>query len=132
MIINKEISLIQNDIRYTAELAVETNIVQLNTTFGNFIKYGKFYFLVLKEIRLELEKIDTFILLNGSRIDVHPSGMSLTSTKAYANVMGKQSGLENLVNIFDDCLDLSLIATVREQEVYHSKWLVSLQKNKDD
>ena len=123
--------MIQNKDKYTAELIVDTNVIKLNSSFGNFIKHGPLYFFMLKEIRLELEKINAFILINGSRIDVYPSGMGLTSIRAYATVIGKQARLEDLVNIFDDCLDLSLIATVAEQEARHNEWVASLQKRSD-
>lgn len=128
MIVQKKVILMQNENKHVAELMVDTNVIRLNSEFGDFIQHGKFYYLMLKEIRKELEKFGVFILVNGSRIDVHPSGMSLTSIRAYSHIIGRQSKLEDLVNIFDDCLNLNLIATVDEQEAYRHNWRESFAK----
>ena len=52
-------------------------------------KGGSAPFLVLKEFRKEIEKESRFLICNGSRIDVHPSGMTSWSTMAYINRIGK-------------------------------------------
>jgi hypothetical protein len=81
---------------------------------------------VLKEIREELEKKEIFLLINGSRMDVHPSRMSLMGTKAYVQKFGKQAFSEDLVEIFDETDKEDLIGTVNDQTKYHEDWIMSL------
>ena len=111
---------------YKAELKVDINIIQLSSEVGNFIKRGECFFNILKEIRLELEKNNAFLLINGSRQDVYPSSMSSSGFMAYIQKIGKQTSLKDLINIFDDCSDLNCISTVEEQELFHHQWFESL------
>jgi hypothetical protein len=82
---------------------------------------------MLRDIRSELQKYNIFLLINGSRKDVYPSGMSLPGMMAYVQTMGKQnSSLNDLVNIFDETIQLDMISTVEEQDKYHNTWINSL------
>lgn len=85
-------------------------------------------FIALQKLRLTLEASGIFILVNGSRKDVYPSGMQMNmgTTSAYTLIMGQ--GARQIVDIFDDCLDRELISTVHLQEQFHEDWLNALLK----
>jgi hypothetical protein len=126
MNIQKQVNLIQKGNKSTGILKVDGNIISLESKLCSISKEGEFYFYILKEIRAMLQLEGIFILINGSRVDVYPSGMSLSSNKAYVNTMGKQTSLNDLVDIFDNFTDLNKVSTVEEQNEYHENWIKSL------
>lgn len=82
----------------------------------------------LKKLRKELEKADTYLLCNGSRIDIFPSGMSRSmggGRDANKVKIGKQN-TNVLYDIFD-YTDPENIVTVEEQEKYINEWIDSLR-----
>lgn len=89
-------------------------------------KKGEYPFIVLKEIRKQLESENIFLIVNGSRIDVYPSGLSLHGFNAYTHVMGRQTSLDQLVDILEETDQKHLIGTVGEQMEYHAKWIETL------
>lgn len=88
---------------------------------------GDYPFIVLKKIREEIENRNMMLVVNGSRIDVYPSGLSLAGDNAYVQTIGKPTALKDLVNIFDEPDEIELIGTVEEQSKYHDNWIKSLQ-----
>ncbi|MBN8865912.1 MAG: hypothetical protein J0H92_21235 [Sphingobacteriales bacterium] len=88
---------------------------------------GEYPFFILKEIRKVLEQENIFLMVNGSRIDVYPSGLSLPGFNAYIHVLGKPTSLDHLVDIFEKTDQASLIGTVEEQVEYHAKWVEALK-----
>lgn len=88
---------------------------------------GEFPFVILKELREELEQMGIFLIINGSRKDVYPSGMTLQGTMAYKQPFGTPTTLNDLVEIFTNTDKFELISTVQEQKNYHDAWLKSLQ-----
>ncbi len=127
MIINKHVILIQFNNRYSGELTIDKNSIHLESKLCSVTKGGDFDFYILKDIRKELQKYDAFVLINGSRKEVYPSGMTLSGHMAYVHTLGKQTSLTDLVNIFDDLMDMSKISTVEEQDEYHNQWVQSLR-----
>lgn len=121
---------VQNNLSYPSEIFYKDNrnLVEVAYKGRDFFlsKEDTFPFFALAKIRLELEKMDMFIMCNASRIDVYPSGMSAISLMAYELEMGLQA--KKLVNIFDPIEDRSLLATVEEQKQFRSNWLKSLSK----
>ena len=83
-------------------------------------------FMSLKHIREVMEKENILLIVNGSRKDVYPSGMSLVGDKAYVLTIGKPGLLKDLVNIFDEPNEIGLIGTVEEQLKYHNEWVKSI------
>ena len=128
MTTHRKIALNRGGIDYSAELVIDTSSIRLISEITTVQQEGRFYFHMLKEIRAELEKEGIVILVNGSRIDVYPSGMTLATEKAYIHTLGKQGSLNDLVNIFDEVTDTGKIASVEEQEVFHNKWIQSLSE----
>ena len=122
----RKVTLYQSNNHYDDILTVGSNVIQLESKLFSVVKEGSFYFHILKDIRAELQNEAVFILLNGCRKDVYPSGMSLSGYMAYILTMGKPTSLKNLVNIFDDFTELDKISTVEEQSNYHSQWIESL------
>ena len=122
----KTVKILNKNLIEGAELLISnTRIIFAYKNF-NIIKEGDMLFFILKEIRRELEKDDIFILINGCRKDVWPSGMSSVGTRAYKTTMNKSTTLNDLVDIFDDIDDFSLISTVDDQKGYHINWINSL------
>jgi len=89
-----------------------------------FIEVNDIYpFFALVKLREQLEKMKIFLLCKGSRIDVYPSGMSAIGFFAYQTEFGKHA--TQLVSIWEEELDVEVIATVKTQKQYHQKWLES-------
>ena len=88
---------------------------------------GDYPFMVLKKLRQELEEKGIILIINGSRKDVYPSGLSLVGDNAYVQTMGKATSLEDLVNIFEEADKTELLGTVDEQSKYHEDWIKSLK-----
>jgi hypothetical protein len=127
MKLDKVVILKKDEERYSGHLIVEDDSIVLDSGIYKISKQGGFYFFMLRDIRSELQKYNIFLLINGSRKDVYPSGMSLPGMMAYVQTMGKQnSSLNDLVNIFDETIQLDMISTVEEQDKYHNTWINSL------
>ena len=122
----RKVMLYKDGTSYPADLIIDTNSIRLISEVTSLQKEGNFYFHMLKAIRAELQKEGIVILVNGSRIDVYPSGMTLQTEKAYIHTLGKQGFLSDLVNIFDEVTDIGKIGSVEEQEEFHKKWIESL------
>jgi hypothetical protein len=85
-----------------------------------------YYFFALIDIRLKLEKFNQFLLCNGARIDVYPSGMSVIGTLAYELIPGKKA--ERLVEIFEPARERKKIASVVDQKAYREEWFKTVTK----
>lgn len=107
-------------------LTVDTNEIIFEFSNIKISKQGEYPFMILKDIRQELEKKNILILINGSRIDVYPSGMSLVGITAYIQRFGKQAFSDDLVDIFDETDEVELIGSVSDQIKYHRDWISSL------
>lgn len=101
------------------------NVYELELEYKNksITAINDFPFLALIKIREELEKQGIKILCNGSRVDVYPSGMALSSLKAYELKMGEPA--RKLLNIFEPTDNLEKIATINDQKAFWEKWLIS-------
>lgn len=111
---------------YVAVLNQNNNEISVIYNGKKISASGEFPFIALAQIRKELEEDNIFLMINGSRRDVYPSGMSLYGFNAYIQLMGKPASLDLLVNIFDETNRDDLIGTVEEQTEYHKNWLASL------
>jgi hypothetical protein len=80
-------------------------------------------FFALVNLRSLLEESETFILCNGSRKDVYPSGNTASGYLAYIMKMGKPA--KKLINIFESTNDIEKIVSVNEQKQYRDMWLKS-------
>jgi hypothetical protein len=127
MSIYKEVLLAKaNGETYKAELWGEINSIKLISNDYSITKTGDYPFYILKDIRADLQTNNIFLLVHGSRKDVYPSGMTLPSFMAYIHSIERPTSTNDLVNILDECTDLSLISTIEAQEIYHETWLQSL------
>jgi hypothetical protein len=88
---------------------------------------GDYPFMVLKKVREELDEKGIMLIINASRKDVYPSGLSLVGNNAYVQTIGKPTSLKDLVNIFEETDKAELLGTVDEQSKYHADWVNSLQ-----
>lgn len=124
--IKKNVELFINGKQDTAQLIIDSNTIKLIYLKQEWIGSDSIPFIALNKLRLQLENANILLLVNGSRIDVFPSGMqmSMQMTGAYINVMGETGG--EVVDIFDDCSDLDFISTVRNQEQFHKDWIESI------
>lgn len=80
----------------------------------------------LNLLNKHLEEHGSKLLCNGARIDVYPSGMSRNmggGVQAYITKLGEHA--DDLVNIFDYA-EPKLVGTVEAQELFHQKWLGSI------
>lgn len=105
-----------------AEIIIDGS--ELTFKAGDLIikRSGDFPFIVLQEIREELEQKNIFPLINGARKDVYPSGMTLPGYTAYVHRMGQPSLSNDLVDIFGDTDKIDLISTVAEQKQFRKVW----------
>ena len=81
-------------------------------------------------IRKQLETFGAQISCAGARLDVFPSGMSRSMSggrKAYITRFGAPALQGDLIDIFDPA-EPDLVGTVAQQEEYHDKWILSLQR----
>jgi len=108
------------------ELLIADNEITLLYDQNRIVKKGEYAFFILMEIREELEKVNMFMLINGSRKDVYPSGMTAVGHMAYIQTLDKSTLREDLVNIFDETNEHDLIGTVVEQKNYHQEWVDSI------
>ena len=111
---------------FSGQLIVEDNSILLECDHFKIYKEGASYFFILRDIRVQLQSLNCLILINGSRKDVYPSRLSLQGVMAYVQTFGKQSSLEDLVNIFEETDKVNLVSTVEEHEKYHTEWIRSL------
>ena len=117
-----------NDIKTLSKVIYESkdqySYIRFELGSTIFESTDHFPFFALVKIRLQLESVDMFLACNGSRIDVYPSGLYVSSLLAYELKMGHQA--TQLVNIFEPCNDLNLIASVKKQKEYRYLWSESL------
>lgn len=76
-------------------------------------------------LRLDLERQGVFVLCQGARVDVYPSGMQRDmggGQVAYRMIMGKNAASEDGVDIFEVTADERL-GTVEEQQQYWRTWM---------
>ena len=123
----KEIKVLIGDTIKKGTLIVEDDKITFRQGNYSISKTGKYPFMILREIREELERKGTFLMINASRKDVYPSGMSKSGNKAYILVLGKKGSFDDLVDIFNEFEDIDLIATVEDQINYHTMWLSSIR-----
>jgi hypothetical protein len=90
-----------------------------------FSSNDSFPFFALAKIRLELEKNGKYILCNGSRVDVFPSGMTVSGLMAYELVLGRPA--TKLVNILEEFTDINFITCVEAQKQHRMLWLKSIK-----
>ncbi len=124
--LNKQIKITTSRGNEKATLTVSENEITVQYGDQSISKKGEYPFMVLKEIREALDKKNIFLLVNGSRRDVYPSGLSLMGTNAYIQTFGKPCSLQDLVDIFDETDRIDMIGTVNEQLNYHKQWIESL------
>ncbi|MEU2431128.1 hypothetical protein ABZ611_16725 [Streptomyces sp. NPDC007861] len=89
--------------------------------------YGRSLFDALRDVRRELEAADWLLAVNGSRPDVHQSGMlsSSGSDLAYELRPGMPVDPGALVNLFADA-SVDAVTSVDEQAAAYTRWLESL------
>lgn len=95
---------------------------------GEWNGEGKDLFKALSAVREKMEPHDLYILCNGSRKDVTPSGMSRAmgkGRKAYRISLGKQAFKEDLLDIFDP-VEPEQTATIQQQKDFYQQWIKSL------
>ncbi len=81
------------------------------------------WFRGLRTIRRETDKLGIKILVQGSRPNCWPSGMSASmsnGTKIYERDLNRASGTWRIVNSFDEAIE-SEIGTVEDQDGFNSK-----------
>jgi hypothetical protein len=108
----------------------EDEIVSIKLSFANhkFISHGDTFWEALKKLRINLEKENILIVCYGSCLNVHPSPTILNmgeGRQAYRLTIGEQAKKKNLVDILGSDNDVQP-TTVKKQEDYYSKWLISL------
>ena len=102
-------------------ISFEYQDIILKEQIGNFPVFS-----VLKKIRQELEKSNILLLINASRIDVWPSGMSSMGNGAYIHRLGESSLTKDLVGIYEDAADTTLIGTIEQQSAFIIQYRDSL------
>lgn len=96
--------------------------------FLDEIFLGDDYFDCLLKTRRILQTKGIFLLCNGARKDVYPSGLTRQMSDgimAYILEMGKPTMRENRVNIFESASP-NEICTIEEQLTFHNNWAKSL------
>ncbi|SRR5690554_4121920 len=133
MFIMENIILISKDSAKTIEANMTINdrgssieIIVANDAFC-IEASDEYPFSALAKIRQELELKGYYILVNGSRYNVYPSGMQYNTFNAYELELGKPA--TKTVNIFDRINSSKEVTTVKEQEEYFYKWIESLEDN---
>lgn len=74
--------------------------------------------------RIQLDQVGERLLCAGARTDVWPSGMGRSmggGLKAYVMRYGEQTGLGDLVHIFDEAPQ-DLVGSVRQQREFFERW----------
>lgn len=102
-------------------------LVNLHNSEFKFNASGANYFEALCNLREQIEPLGYLLCINGSRLDFYPSNMTLQMSLGligYEITFGHQG--RNKVNTFDECLDISKLATVVEQKNYFLNWVKSL------
>ena len=93
-------------------------------------KSAEDFFSALQEMRKELEKENILILCNGSALNIYPSPMQRTCSKAYILELGFHAKLANTVDIFDNMEGLTY-AKVDEQDKFYDEWINTPKKHKE-
>jgi hypothetical protein len=123
-----EIKILANNQIDIAVLSFDGDVIEFNFNGQLYREIEERPFIALKNLRKKLENENIFLLINGSRKDVHPSGFTLNTTSAYVLEMGKSGDPKNIVGIFDATDKIELIATVEEQAERYKQWINSLKK----
>ncbi|GAA4457596.1 hypothetical protein [Rurimicrobium arvi] len=115
-----------------ANLIVENNKIEYSDpTRKEEISGNASLFVLLTRLREVLEKDGIFLLIKGSRIDVHPSGLqtSMGGFGAYIHTIGKGGG--ELVDIFAplEAENINFIGTTQQQSEYFREWAKSIGIN---
>ena len=115
------------------ELTSENSECHLKLSFSlddeNNVKesFSTDYFYALIELREKIELFGLTIACNGSRKDFYPSRMAIQMSEGkvgYLMELGKKATKK--VRTFDECLDVSLLSTVKEQDSYYRQWCDSI------
>ena len=87
------------------------------------------FFDALLQLRAQLESEGLLLGCYGSSRNVYPSGMdrNSSSSKAYRSRVGKQSGADDRVNLFDTGPDVEPV-TIAEQEAFRSECLAAMRR----
>jgi hypothetical protein len=83
----------------------------------------------LQAIRLYLEQLGWWMLCNGARKDVYPSGMSRESVggrTVHRMRMGERVHASDHMDMFDPC-DREALGSVREQNAFFEAWLATFE-----
>lgn len=110
-------NMVINDMKNNVEIILTTDYFHVQAI-------DEFAFSALAKVRLELESKGYFILVNGSRYNVYPSGMQYDTFCAYELELGKPA--TNTICIFDKITNIVEVTTVEEQEKYFHKWIKSI------
>lgn len=106
---------------------VRLDLVVLDQVIDYISVIDRDFFESLIQIRIILEKKGFYILCNGARKDVYPSGMTRDMFKgvtAYKIQLGVKVQVDDRVNIFDEC-SRDFIVTPQEQRDFYNHWLKS-------
>lgn len=107
----------------TAVMIYDDSTITVTIGDTKIFREGVIPFFTLAEVRKELEKQQLFLAINGSRIDVYPSGMSSPGFNAYIHIMQMPARLDQLVHIFKETDKTDMLGTVEAQQRFHEKWI---------
>lgn len=96
-------------------------------TYDSGIIVNKTIYHAMKDLQLLLDQSNIKLLCNAFRLDMRPSGMSISmggGIKVYKLEMGKQAA--ELFDIFEPVDNADSIVTFEEQKSYYIRWLESL------
>lgn len=106
-----------NDLGNCIEIVIANDIFNIEAI-------DEYPFFALIKIRQQLESKGYFILVNGCRINVYPSGMQYSTFTAYELELGKPA--IKTVDIFESFSNPKYVATVKDQERFFYKWVGSI------
>ena len=116
---------LEGRVGFLANRVEKCRVVLEVPAFDTMQGQGGDLFEALVQLRLALEVQDTFLKLNGSRLDVYPSGMQrdmILGLNAYVMPMPRRTTKYEVVNIFDPAPRGTTIATVAEQREFRDQW----------
>lgn len=103
------------------------NLTWQNSAFDSVSATDRDFFECLIKIRIILLQRGFYVLCNGARKDVYPSGMQRDmgkAIKAYQMKLGQDVQSSDKVRIFEECSE-SLVTTPEEQKIFFQQWLLS-------
>lgn len=83
-------------------------------------------FVILKDLRAELENFEIFLLINGSRVDAYVRGVMAFSHYVLLLKQGVKMEESLKVNMFDEVQDINMVSSVNAQKEYYEKWKESV------